>query len=432
MKKFGKLLSVLISVSFLFTACSEKITIPFEPSTSELTSATSEIVSETEKTSAQTTSHEYETADIEETEKTSDLTSETEPETASTVSSDTQMETSQTAAQTTAEQTVSATTAASTTSSAQTEQPAQSSSGATPYEIHGALSVKGADLVDSAGNKFQLYGMSTHGIAWYPDYINYDAFKTLRDDWKTNCVRIAMYTDEYGGYCSGGDQNNLKTLVKNGIKYATDLGMYIIVDWHVLNDQNPLKYQSEAIAFFDEISKQYKNQSNIIYEICNEPNSSASWSDIKSYANAVIPVIRKNDPDAIILVGTPTWSQDIDQAANSPLDYDNIMYTLHFYAATHTDWLRQRMETCIKNGLPVFVSEFGLCDASGGGAIDYDQSQKWKALIEKYNVSFMAWSLANKNETCCVIKSDCSKLSDWSENELSDSGKWLRNWFRSK
>lgn len=304
--------------------------------------------------------------------------------------------------------------------------------GDTPFAKHGILSVKGTDLVDQHGEKFQLYGMSTHGLAWFPDYVNYDTFKFLRDDWNTNCVRLAMYTYEYGGYCSGGDKEWLKSLVKNGVDYAAQLGMYVIVDWHVLNERDPRTYQDEAKKFFDEMSKLFTDNGNVIYEICNEPNSGPSWYDIKSYANEIIPIIRANDPDSVIIVGTPTWSQDIDQAAASPLEFENVMYALHFYAATHTDWLRSRMESCINSGLPVFISEFGICDASGNGAVDIGQANAWYDMIKRYNVSYMCWNLANKNESSSIIQSACSKLYGWEDGELSDQGRWVRDKFRSE
>lgn len=300
----------------------------------------------------------------------------------------------------------------------------------TPVENHGALQVKGTDLVDQKGEKVRLYGMSTHGIAWFPEYVNYEAFRTLRDDWKVNCVRLAMYTDEYHGYCSGGNQEELKELVKNGVRYATELGMYVIIDWHVLHDQDPNAHKTEAAAFFQEMSSLYRNQNNVIYEICNEPNGYATWESIKSYADEVIPVIRANDPDGIIIVGTPVWSQEIGQALASPLNYDNILYALHFYASTHTDWLRERLETCVNQGLPVFVSEFGTCDASGNGGNNFEQSQKWMELLERYNISCCGWNLANKAESSSAIASGCQKTSGWSEAELSESGRWLRNYFR--
>lgn len=175
----------------------------------------------------------------------------------------------------------------------------------TPYGQHGALHVENGKLTDADGNIVQLYGMSTHGIAWFPQYINYDSFRTLRDDWNTNCIRLAMYTAEYGGYCAGGDKEQLKQLVRDGVSYATELGMYVIVDWHILSDCDPNQNKDEAIAFFREMSEAFADNDNVLYEICNEPNSGTSWDSIKSYAEEVIPVIREQKPDAVILVGTP-------------------------------------------------------------------------------------------------------------------------------
>ena len=297
----------------------------------------------------------------------------------------------------------------------------------TPLANHGKLSVKGVNLVDSKGNKFQLKGVSTHGINWFPEYVNKDAFKTLRDDWGANTIRLAMYTAEYNGYCTGGNQASLKKLVEDGVKYATELGMYVIIDWHVLNDRDPNTYKSQAIDFFNEMSAKYADYDNVIYEICNEPNGGVSWSSIKTYADEVISVIRKNDSDAIILVGTPTWSQDVDQVAANPVKNGyNVMYTLHFYAATHKDDIQAKLKTALNAGTPIFVSEFSICDASGNGGIDYASATKWMELINKYNLSYMGWSLSNKAETSALIKSGCSKLYGWKTEDLSETGKWLR------
>lgn len=298
--------------------------------------------------------------------------------------------------------------------------------------LHGALSVDGADLVDKNGEKIQLRGVSTHGLAWFPQYVNEDCFRTLHEDWKINCIRLALYTDEYGGYCSGGDKEALKNLIKSGIDLATSQDMYVIVDWHVLNDRDPNVHKADAAAFFQELSSEYADHTNILYEICNEPNGYATWENVKTYAEEIIPVIRANDEDALILVGSPTWSQDIDKAAADPLSFDNVMYTLHFYAATHRDDLRSRLKTCADNGLPIFISEFGTCDASGNGGNDFEQTSLWMSLIEDYNLSFFCWNLSNKNETSALISSACSKTADWTEEELSTAGQWMREYLRSR
>lgn len=300
----------------------------------------------------------------------------------------------------------------------------------TPFDNHGQLSVKGTDIVDESGSKYQLKGVSTHGITWFPDYVNKDAFQSIRDDWDANLVRLAMYTDtgDSNGYCSGGDKDSIRGLVDAGVTAATELGMYVIIDWHILNDNNPNSHIDDAKEFFDDVSAKYSSNHNVIYEICNEPNGGTSWSDIKSYAEIIIPVIRKNDKNAIIIVGTPNWSQDVDIVSKDPITgYDNIMYAVHFYAATHKDDLRNKVKTAISNGLPVFVSEFSLCDASGNGGIDYDSSDVWFDLINDNNLSYASWSLCNKNETSALIKPDSTATSTITIDDLSDTGKYVRD-----
>ena len=307
---------------------------------------------------------------------------------------------------------------------AATEAPAPAAASGTPVSLHGELKVNGTHLVDCNGRNFQIKGVSTHGLAWFPEYVNKASFQTLRDEWGANCVRLAMYTAEYGGYCEGGSAQ-MKTMVNNGVSYATELGMYVIIDWHILQDQDPNKHTAEAIAFFDEMSAKYAGYDNVIYEICNEPNGGVNWPTIKNYAEQVIPVIKKNNPDAIIIVGTPTWSQEVDKAAADPITgYTNIMYTLHFYAATHKDSLRKTMQNAINSGLPIFVTEFGTCDASGSGGNDFNSANAWVELMDKNSVSYCIWSLCNKNETAALISSGCSKTSGWLESDLSDAGKW--------
>ena len=303
---------------------------------------------------------------------------------------------------------------------------------ATPASA-GALRVEGTQLVDCNGNAVQLKGLSTHGLAWFPEYINEDCFRQFREEWNVNVIRLAMYTAEGGGYCTDGNRENLKTLVRNGVEYATKQDMYVIIDWHTLSDNNPNNYIEEAKAFFAEMSEEYQDYNNVIYEICNEPNGGTSWNDIKSYALQVIETIRANDDDGIILVGTPNWSQYVDQAAADPITgYDNIMYTLHFYAATHTDWLRDSMKSAIVAGLPIFVSEYGICDASGNGAIDEYQAEQWIKALDDHGVSYVAWNISNKNETSAIFNSSCKKVSGFSESDLSASGKWLYHMLTGK
>lgn len=311
----------------------------------------------------------------------------------------------------------------------------------TPVQVHGQLQVKGTQIVDQKGNPFQLRGISTHGINWDvgQPYVNQAAFQTLRDDWGTNAVRLAMYTIEYNGYCSGGNQNELKNTLYNGVEYAKNLGMYAIIDWHVLNDQNPLTHMEQAKGFFNEVSAKYKDYNNVLYEICNEPNN-CSWEDIKTYANTIIPIIRANDPDAVIIVGTPTWSQlgqwgHTNEVADSPLTgYSNIVYTLHFYCAeaSHTQYLPAKVDYAVSRGLPILVSEFGLSAANGDGQINTAQAEAWMNKLDSYKIGYFCWSLSNKSESSALISASCGKTSGWTDGELTDAGRFIKAQYQAR
>ena len=300
--------------------------------------------------------------------------------------------------------------------------------GCNHFEKHGKLKIDGRNLVDKNGEVLQLKGVSTHGVSLYPNHVNIDAYKTFRDDWSANLIRLAMYTDEELGFCTDGDKEDIKKIMLRGVKAATDLGMYVIVDWHILKDNNPMQNKAEAIKFFDEMAGKLKDQDNIIYEICNEPNGDAvTWDIVKEYAEELIPVIRKHDKEAVILIGTPCWSQDVDIAYDNQLEgFDNIMYVLHFYAATHKDDLRNKLISVLDKEFPVFISEFSICDASGNGIIDYDEAQKWFDLIKKYKLSYAAWNVSNKDESSALILPTCNKYSNWLEEEYSDTARWIK------
>ncbi|MCD8015413.1 MAG: glycoside hydrolase family 5 protein [Lachnospiraceae bacterium] len=312
---------------------------------------------------------------------------------------------------------------------------ATANAASTPVGRHGKLSVDGANLVDSKGQTFQLRGISTHGINWDvgEPYVNKKAFKTLRDDWGVNAIRLSLYTEGYNGYCRGGDQSELKKLINKGVKYATELGMYAVIDWHILSDGNPNTHYSDAKKFFASMAKKYKNYDNVIYEICNEPNG-CSWTEIKSYAKKMIKVIRSYDKDAIIIVGTPTWSQlgselTSNVVADNPITgYENIMYSLHFYAgeSAHSEYLPDKLSCAVEKGLPVIVSEFGLSEADGNGSIDKKSANQWFKLLDKYNTSYFCWSLSNKDESCSLLKSGTNKISGWKSSDLSAAGKYIK------
>lgn len=297
-------------------------------------------------------------------------------------------------------------------------------------ETYGNLSVSGQNLVDKNGNPVQLRGISSHGVCWYPQYINYESFKTLKD-WGANFVRLIMITDPSNGYNPSD-----VAIIKQGIDIASSLGMYALVDWHVLNEGDPNIYKDNAKSFFASILNEYKDYNNVLYEICNEPNENTlsyqvTWNEyIKPYAEEMISYIRTYDSDCVIIVGTPYWSQRVDDAAANPItDQTNIMYTLHFYAGTHQQSLRDTLTAAYNAGLPMFVTEFGICNADSSGAYNYEQGEAWLKLLDSLKISYSYWTLNNNStgESSAIINKSCSKTSNWTDSDLTDGGIWIKN-----
>jgi endoglucanase len=298
--------------------------------------------------------------------------------------------------------------------------------GKTVVERFGKLRVEGAKLLDQNGRHVQLRGISSYGLQYDGKYANENVLRWLRDDWNMQVWRAAMYLTE-GGYMINP---TIKLKVEDSVEAAVKLGIYVIIDWHVHLDKDPRQYQRAAEEFFDEMSERFGSYPNVLYEICNEPNGSeVTWEDaVKPYAEAIIPIIRKHDPDNIIIVGTPTWSQDVDLAAQNPINQPNIMYTLHFYAGTHGEYLREKAKKAIDMGLPLFVTECGTTGASGGGNVEEQKFLEWLSFLKKHRISWANWSLTNKGESSgiLIMNADRQGKGSWPDKDLSQSGKFVR------
>ncbi len=302
----------------------------------------------------------------------------------------------------------------------------------TPVGKHGKLHVDGTQLTDEHNQPTILRGASTHGMHWgeMTPFVNKAAFQNLRDEWGVDMVRLVSYVTQ-GGYTEGA-QNTLDTAIQNGVSYAEELGMYAIIDWHIHNE-NPNTTKDQAVEFFKKYSALYKDKEHVIYEICNEPTGTP-WSQIKPYAEEVIAAIRANDKDAIIIVGTNTWSQDVDEVATNggKINDPNVMYTIHFYSGTHGQSLRDKVSTALRAGTPVFCTEFGICDASGNGGFNVDEANEWIDCFEENGISYSCWSLCNKDESASMISPQSQKKSGWTKEDLGATGAWLINTYRSK
>lgn len=291
----------------------------------------------------------------------------------------------------------------------------------TAVELNGQLKVEGNFILNKNNEPTVLRGMSLFWSQWMGKYYNSQTVKWLKDDWNCTLIRASMGI-EMGGYLENKDTERSK--VFKVIDACIEEGVYVIVDWHDHHAENHL---DEAIEFFEEVAETYGEEPNIIYEIYNEPMQ-VSWTNVvKPYSDSVVSAIRAIDSNNIILVGNPTWSQDVDIAANDPLDFESIAYSLHFYAASHKQFLRDKAKIALSKGVALFVSEFGTCENTGDGFLDYDETNKWLEFLEDNKISWCNWSIADKVETAAALKPGASSTGGWSETQLTESGKLIKN-----
>jgi endoglucanase len=293
-----------------------------------------------------------------------------------------------------------------------------------PVKKFGALHVDRTRLVDKDGKTVVLRGMSLGWHNLWPRVYNAGLIKWLKDDWKCTVVRASMGIElNDSGYLKSpaASLTHIRTVVDAAIRE----GIYVIIDWHSHNIQ-----KEEAKKFFADMARQYGKYPNVIYEIFNEPDYE-TWPEVKAYSEEVIGAIRAIDPDNIILVGSPRWDQDIQLPAADPVKgFTNLMYTVHFYAATHKQWLRDRTDEAIKKGLPIFISECAGMEATGDGPINYEEWQKWIDWMEQRQLSWITWSVSDKDETCSVLKKSAASNGGWKEADLKESGIKTRAYLR--
>ncbi|MFG6466194.1 carbohydrate-binding protein [Pelomonas baiyunensis] len=282
-----------------------------------------------------------------------------------------------------------------------------------PLSVSGNKILAGGQPASFAGNSLFWSNTGWGGEKYY----NASVVSWLKNDWKSRVVRVAMGVDEGSGYLQdpAGNKARVKAVVDAAI--ANDL--YVIIDWHSHHAED---YRTQAVAFFEEMARTYGKSNHVIYEVYNEPLN-VSWSGtIKPYAQAVINAIRAIDPDNLIIVGTPNWSQDVDAASRDPIRGTNIAYTLHFYAGSHGQWLRDKAQTALNNGIPLFVTEWGSVNASGDGAVAEAETAAWMDFLKTRGISHANWSLNDKAEGASALVPGASPQGGWSAGQLTRSG----------
>jgi endoglucanase len=299
--------------------------------------------------------------------------------------------------------------------------------GGTPVSRWGQLRVCGTRICNAAGTPVQLKGTSSMWLNWEGSYsVNKSAMQWMRDNWRMTVFRAAMGVEPTGAYLT--DPTRMRSMVNTNVQNAIDLGVYVIIDWHDHNAQN---HRSQAVSFFTDMATRWGSHPNVIYEPFNEPLQ-VSWSStLKPYHEAVVSAIRQRDADNLIILGTPNWSQYVDQAANDPVRGTNLLYTLHFYSCSHTQWLRDRGNYAMSRGLPLFVTEWGATHADGGldGRVCLEEGQRWHDWMNQNGVGWAAWKLDDCTDSSCLLRNGAPASGGW-DSWLQGHGPFVRDRMR--
>ncbi|MFA6623918.1 MAG: glycoside hydrolase family 5 protein, partial [Fibrobacteraceae bacterium] len=239
-----------------------------------------------------------------------------------------------------------------------------------PVSSYGKLTAKDGHLygAKTGTTQVQVKGMSMFWDTWD---VGYNFYKTsvvdaLVDKWKVEILRVAHGT-------AGNRNSNWQSLDDAVIQEAIAKDIYVIIDYHSHTAQNEV---SEATDFFTYMAQKWGSKPNVIFEVFNEPNTTNMWSAVKSYANTIIPVIRKYSSN-LIIVGNSEYSAHPEEAISDPVtdSGNNTAYTFHFYADSHPldggnydgyATFRNRLRNAIQAGRTVFVTEWGTTNADGG------------------------------------------------------------------
>ncbi|NUZ09687.1 cellulase family glycosylhydrolase [Pseudoalteromonas sp. McH1-7] len=302
----------------------------------------------------------------------------------------------------------------------------------TPFERHGQLSVCDTGLCNERQEKIQLRGMSSHGLQWYGlgKCLTDLSFDTLAVDWQADIIRLSMYVQE-GGYATNPEK--FTDEMNKLIDMASQRGLYVLVDWHQLTPGDPNANLELAKRFFTDIVTANKHRKNIIYDIANEPNN-VTWTAVREYSEQIIPVIRAIQSDAIVLVGTHGWATfghssggSVEDVLNDPVPFNNIMYTFHFYAASHQDSYRSVLDKA-SDLLPVFVSEWGAQNYDGDGSNDRISTQKYIDLMKRKKISWTNWNYSDDFRSGAIWKRNTCANQNFVDSQLKESGVWLKDW----
>lgn len=306
-----------------------------------------------------------------------------------------------------------------------------------PYTVNSKklplISVKGNKFVDPDGKTVLFRGLSISD----PDKLqmqghwNKEHFAQAKA-MGTTLLRIPVHPVAWR---ERGGAEYVK-LLDQAVEWATDLGMYVIIDWHSIGNpttgvfQDPMydTTREETYGFWRAMSRRYSGHNTVaFFELFNEPAAfgRASWDDWKKMVEDQIAVIRDNNRQAIPLVAGFDWAYDLTPLHMNPIAAEGIGYTTHPYAHKRTQPWEPKWEEDFgfaASNYPIIATEFGgFASPSAAPASGLYSNPAYGPAIIKYlesrGISWTVW--------CFDPEWGPTLISNW-DYKLNASGEFVK------
>lgn len=295
------------------------------------------------------------------------------------------------------------------------------------------IKVEGNQFVNENGEKILFRGLSISD----PDKIENQGhwgkyhFEKVRD-MGAMIVRIPVHPVAW----EERTPEKYLELLDEAVEWCTDLGMYVIIDWHSIGNlgmelfQNPMYNTSkqETYEFWRTIARHFRGNNTVaFYEIFNEPTlyrgqlGSMTWPEWKKINENIIHLIRAYDPEPIPLVAGFDWAYDLTPLHTNPIDAEGIGYVSHPYEHKRKPPWEPKWEENFgfaADQYPVMVTEFGFGVRPGQTIDDDHYGNHIIGYLEKKGISWVCW----------VFDPEWGPrmMQSWDTYELTESGKFFR------
>ena len=273
------------------------------------------------------------------------------------------------------------------------------------------IAVSGNKFVNEAGQTIQFKGYSSSD----PDKLVYNgkwnqAYFDEMKAWAANLVRFPIHPAAWRKH----GKNAYQSLLDQGVAYAKNAGMYVIIDWHSIGNLKSELFQAEnyettkkeTFEFWRAMAIRYKDNPTVaFFELYNEPTvyngqlGTCTWAEWKALNEEMITIIRAHGCKAIPLVAGFNWAYDLTPVKDNPINATGVAYVSHPYPQKREKPWEDKWTAdwgFVADKYPVILTEIGFCGADDIGAhipviSDESYGDAIMAYCKKTGISYVAW-----------------------------------------